>query len=167
MSALATTRKQPPQYPGIGRIARYAIVGGIVLGCVDILFAWLFWRGQGLTIPGVFQSVARGIYGKQAASLGNTSVAVGVFCHFSIAIGMVCAWIVFVSRKPAFNRHWIPWGALYGLLLYLFMNFVLLPMTPVGWPKFANPTWIGASVGMHLLFGVWCAWCGSRYLSRW
>ncbi len=165
MSVLATAQKHL-QYPRIGRIVRYAIIGGIVLGCVDILFAWLFWRDQGLTIAGVFQSIARGIYGKQAASLGSTSIAVGAFCHFFIASCMVGAWVVFVSCKPAFNRRWILWGVLYGLLLYLFMNFVLLPMTPVGWPKFANPEWIEASVFMHLLFGVWCAWCGSRYLSR-
>lgn len=164
--SVATAPHHSPRYPAFGRAVRYAIVGGIVLGCVDILFAWLFWRDHGLTIAGVFQSIARGVYGKQAATLGATSVVVGAACHFFIATCMVLAWIEFVAFKPAFNRRWPAWGALYGVVLYLFMNFVLLPMTPVGWPKFANPEWIEASVFMHLLFGIWCGWCGARFLSR-
>lgn len=167
MPAPAIAQSSPTRHSKIADILRCAIIGGCVLGCADILFAWLFWKGLGLTIAGVFQSIARGLYGKQAMSLGATSVAVGAICHFFIAMCMVCAWIVFVSFKPAFNERWIAWGALYGLLLYLFMNFVLLPTTPVGWPKFGNPEWIEASVFMHLLFGIWCGYCGARYLASW
>ncbi|MBW8824503.1 MAG: hypothetical protein JF567_09865 [Xanthomonadales bacterium] len=166
MSVLAAAGKQSPENSKAAGMLSHAVIGGIVLGCVDILFAWLFWRSKGVTVTDVFQSIARGVYGKQAAVLGNTSVAVGAACHFFIAVCMVLAWIEFVSFKPAFNRHWVAWGALYGLLLYVFMNFVVLPITPVGWPKFGNPEWIEASVFMHLLFGIWCGYCGSRYLAR-
>lgn len=163
---LATTQRQSPRRSHAADFLRDAIPGGIVLGCADILFAWLFWRSQGLTIAGVFQSIARGVYGRQAMSMGSTSVATGAACHFFIAVCMVCAWVAFISFNPWFNKRWWWWGALYGLLLYLFMNFVLLPITPVGWPKPGNPGWIEASVSMHMLFGIWCGYCGSRHLAR-
>lgn len=167
MPAISVTQGRPTRRRSpIVDILRYAIVGGLVLGCADILFAYLFWKGQGVTIPEVFQSIARGIYGKQSPSLGTTSVVVGAICHFFIAICMVLAWLEFVSHNPAFNKKWMAWGLLYGLMLYAFMNFILLPLTPVGMPKFGNPEWIESSVFMHMVFGVWCAFCGSRYLAR-
>jgi len=166
MPAVATTSGQSAGRSSMLDITRYAMLGGAILGCADIVFAWLFWRGKGATVADIFQSIARGIYGKQAAAMGMTSVTIGAACHFLIAICMVLVWLEFVSFKPAFNRKWVIWGAIYGILLYLFMNFVLLPMTPVGFPKFNNPEWIEASVFMHMVFGIWCAFCGSRYLAH-
>ena len=65
-----------------------------------------------------------------------------------------------------FTRHVLLAGAAYGLLLYLAMNFVVLPLSAAGMPKFDNLAWVVSSIAMHMLIGMLIAYFVRKSLGR-
>ena len=136
----------------------WALTGGFVLGTVDLLFAWLYWRGAGVSLQHILQSIGAGIFGKQSAHMGWYSAAMGLACHLLIATAMVVVYGLAARRWPTLVDRWVRYGAAYGLMLYAVMNLVVLPLSAAGLPSFANLAWVLSSVLMHILFGLGCAW---------
>lgn len=134
------------------------ILGGIVLGTTDLVFACTFAAlDSGASPVRVFQAVARGVLGTASFQGGAGSAALGVALHYVIATSMALVYYAVSRRYPALARRPIAYGIPYGLLLYLIMNLVVLPLSAVGMPKFTNTLWVTLSVIMHLVFGVICA----------
>jgi hypothetical protein len=117
--------------PGTAQRAWVGVVlGGLVAGCFDILYAIIAngLRG-GLSPLWVLQSVASGLLGKDAFDGGVPTGLLGLLCHFVIAFGAATVYFL-VSRKLALLRERpVLSGALFGILVYLFMNFVVLPLS--------------------------------------
>jgi uncharacterized membrane protein YagU involved in acid resistance len=141
------------------------ILSGLVLGTVDLLFAYGFWRSAGASLVGILHSIASGVYGKESATFGMTSALVGLVCHYGIAIAMVAVCVFIWKRFKALPRHWIAAGLAYGLGLYLVMNFIVVPLSAAAPPRFTNIPWVASSIAMHMLFGVLCSWTARRIQS--
>jgi hypothetical protein len=139
---------------------RWAIVllGGLILGTADLLFAISFWKiGYGVSATRVMQSVARGVLGTASFEGGVPTALLGAALHYTIAIGMAATYYL-VSRKVRMLIRWpIACGVAYGALLFLIMSFVVLPLSRVGMPRFDNVLWVALSIVMHTVFGVICA----------
>jgi len=156
--------------PPVARFARapwprWAIVllGGLILGTTDLLFATLFWGiGYGVTATRVMQSVARGVLGTASFDGGVPTAVLGAVLHYTIAVTMAATYYL-VSRKLDVLTRWpIACGVAYGALLYLIMNLVVLPLSAVGMPKFGNVVWVALSIVMHIIFGLICALTARR-----
>ena len=90
------------------------------------------WLRSGASPVRVFQSIASGLLGAASFTGGAKTAALGVALHFLIA---TVATLVFylVSRKWLFLiEHPIVAGLLYGLPVYVFMNFVVVPLSQIG-----------------------------------
>src|SRR5207244_3832105 len=75
------------------------LVGGLLLGTTDLLFACLFWGiGYGVSPTRVMQSVARGVLGTASFDGGAPTALLGVVLHYTIAISMAVTYYL-VSRK--------------------------------------------------------------------
>jgi hypothetical protein len=144
---------------------RWAIVvlGGLVLGTLDLLFATSFWKiGYGVSATRVMQSVARGVLGTASFEGGVATALLGTALHYTIAITMAGTYYA-VSRKYRMLTRWpVACGVAYGALLYLIMSFVVLPLSRVGMPKFDHAVWVALSIVMHTIFGVICALTARR-----
>jgi hypothetical protein len=144
---------------------RWAIVvlGGLVLGTLDLMFATSFWKiGYGVSATRVMQSVARGVLGTASFEGGVPTALLGTALHYTIAIAMAATYYA-VSRKYRMLTRWpVACGVAYGALLYLIMSFVVLPLSRVGLPKFDNAVWVASSIVMHTIFGVICALTARR-----
>ena len=144
---------------------RWAIVvlGGLVLGNLDLMFATSFWKiGYGVSATRVMQSVARGVLGTASFEGGVPTALLGAALHYTIAIGIAATYYL-VSRKLRTLIRWpIACGVAYGALLFLIMSFVVLPLSRVGMPRFDNVLWVALSIGMHTIFGVICALTARR-----
>jgi hypothetical protein len=107
-------------------------VGGLIAGTLDISAAFLTaWLRRGISPAAVLRFVASGLLGPAALTGGAKTAAVGLALHFLIATG---ATIVFylASRKLLFLiEKPVHFGLLYGVAVYLFMNFVVLPLSLV------------------------------------
>src|SRR5437879_4285669 len=110
---------------------------GLLAGTLDITDNLIFNQLRGITPRMVFQYIASGLIGMKAFQSGLASVALGVAIHYAIALtwtGMFYG----ASRKLAFlTRRPVISGLLYGGAIYLFMNFVVLPLSRVPHPRAA------------------------------
>lgn len=130
----------------------YVLAGGLVAGTLDIVYAASFWK---LTagVPGlrILQSVAAGLLGSSAYDGGLRTASLGLFLHFVIALSMALAWYGVASRWSPARRFPLRAGAAYGLFLYLFMNFVVVPLSAAD-PGSGDALWVGLTVAVHVLF---------------
>lgn len=113
------------------------LLATLVVGALDITEIMVFLGIRGIAPIRILQSVAAGLVGRSAAYAGGIPTALlGLALHFFIAGVVVCVYF-FGSRKiVALREAPIIMGAVYGLLVYLFMNLVVLPLSAVGPPKF-------------------------------
>jgi hypothetical protein len=106
--------------------------GGLLAGTLDICAAFLTaWLRRGVSPAAVLRFVASGLLGPAAFTGGAKTAAIGLALHFLIA---TVATIVFylASRKFLFLvERPVHFGLLYGVAVYLFMNFVVLPLSLV------------------------------------
>lgn len=136
---------------------RWLFLGGIALGTVDAIFAIAFWYPKGVTATQIFQSIASGLLGKASYEGGEATAWLGAGLHYFIATMMVVVYYLVARWWRMLVRHPIAYGLPYGVTLYLAMNFVVLPLSAAGMPKFNNLPWVSSSIVMHAIFGVICA----------
>jgi uncharacterized membrane protein YagU involved in acid resistance len=79
---------------------------------------------------GIWQSVASGLIGKSAFDGGTATAVLGLALHFFIAFVMALVYVLASRRLPVLIARPIVMGMLYGLALYVVMNFVVVPCPP-------------------------------------
>ncbi|HYH86415.1 MAG TPA: hypothetical protein VEX60_13265 [Pyrinomonadaceae bacterium] len=109
---------------------RAILWGGLLAGIGDILFAFIFyWLRNGISPVRILQSIASGLVGAQAREGGLATAALGAVLHFLIALTAAAVYYA-ASRKLGFLvRQAVPFGLLYGIVVYVVMNFVVLPLS--------------------------------------
>ncbi len=120
------------------RASRAILYGTLVVGTLDILDAFVFFGlRSGSTPVRILQSIASGWLGRASFTGGAGAAALGAVTHYFIAFGIVVTYFVISRRVSVLTRHPIPCGVVYGLLVYLFMNRVVIPLSAIGtatWP---------------------------------
>jgi len=123
--------------------ARALIYGTLVVGILDAADALVFFGLRGAKPIRIFQSIASGLLGRSAFSGGLRTAVLGVALHFFIAFLIVSTFLV-ASRYIRILRRAPVWsGLIYGIAVYLVMNFVVLPLSAAGrgalsWPVVVN-----------------------------
>jgi hypothetical protein len=122
-----------------------AAIGGGIGALLDAVYASLMWG------MGAWQSVASGLLGKASFEGGSRTIALGLVLHFFIAFVMALVYVKASHRLPALTARPILMGVLYGLVLYVVMNFVVVPLSAIG---FHAPSLKGVlkSLPPHILF---------------
>jgi hypothetical protein len=131
-----------------------AILTALALAVADLLFACGYWRAsRGVPAVRVLQNIAAGILGKRAFLGGGEAALLGVLLHCFIMFAMVGAYYLACRRfAPLLARPWL-FGGLYGALLFVVMNLLVVPLSAV--PKAPLvPTWIVCSIAMHIIIGL-------------
>jgi len=112
-----------------------------IAGTLDISDALIFYRfARGVHPTRLLQNIASGVMGLSAFQGGRATALLGLALHYTIALG---ATIVFylLSRVISFmSRHPALAGLIYGLGVYLFMNFVVLPTAGMQHPHIPTST---------------------------
>ncbi len=142
--------------------------GGLLIALGDMTFAvfvWFSWSAAGLTR--LFQTIAVGVLGKASFDGGVPAALLGAALHLFIATMFVLVYTRVAQRRPSLLRTPIVHGVPYGVLLYVIMNFIVMPLSRVhATPSFAHPYWIGFSLFAHMVFGIICVLFARRAL-RW
>ena len=145
---------------------RLLLIGTLLIGSLDLLFAWSFWAAKGVSFVDILHSIAAGWYGKASRDSGAAGAVVGAISHYAIIFAFVLAYRLAAKRFSALRRHWMALGALYGAALYVLMNFVVLPLSAAGPPDFGNKAWVVAGIAVHIVIGVLCAWLARKAKRR-
>lgn len=134
------------------RPLRYVLAGGLVAGALDITYACVFWAIKaGVPAQRIFQSVAAGLLGKASFTGGWGTAVLGLGLHFFIATTMSVTYYVVSRRLPVLAERPVPFGAAYGLLLYVIMNYVVVPLSAAGGGGTKDPLWVGLSIVVHVV----------------
>jgi hypothetical protein len=130
------TQAQPPAQP---RPASIILRAGLLAGALDITAAFLAYARSGTQGIRLLQGIASGLIGSAAFQGGLVTALLGLVCHFVIA--MLWAAIYFaMSRRVAFLLdHAVVSGAIYGVIIYLVMNLVVIPLSAIG-PRPFSPS---------------------------
>jgi hypothetical protein len=133
-------------------------LGGLLIALGDAIFAtfvWFSWTGPGLIR--LFQTIAVGVLGKASYEGGVAVAVLGAGLHLFMATTFVAVYTLVSRRLPELLRRPFVHGPLYGVLLYVMMNFVVMPLSRVdAHPTLAHIDWIMLSIGAHMVFGVIC-----------
>jgi len=129
---------------------RKLIAGGIVVGSLDITYAILFWSFRGVAPTRVFQSVAAGVLGRNSFNLGMKSALLGAALHYFIAFSIVIVYYVASKWIPLLIEHAVICGIVYGIGVYIVMNYVVIPLSNAARPKTFNLLWVSCSVVVHM-----------------
>jgi len=145
------------------RAALFVLAGALVAGTLDITYACVFWGIKaGVPALRIFQSVARGLLGPAAFQGGAATAALGLFLHYFIATTMSVTYYFAAREWAPLRRHPLASGAAYGLLLYVVMNYVVLPLSAAGSGS-PDRLWIALSIVVHMfLIGVPIAFFATR-----
>lgn len=134
---------------------RWVFLGGFAAGLFDILFAWAFWAIKaGTPAMRVFQSVAAGVLGREAFAGGWPTALLGLMLHFLITTAMALGYSLVARHIPVLVAKPVACGAAYGLFLFAFMRWVVVPLSAAG-PPSKDPLWVGAMIVAHVaLVGI-------------
>jgi hypothetical protein len=132
-----------PQSATLPRAERRALLpvigGGLTAGAFDIVYACTVWGFRGVSPIRVGQSVASGLLGREAAVAGGLWTGLlGFFLHFAMAIIMAGFYYAAATRLPLLVKRAVPCGIVYGLGLYIVMNYVVIPLSAIG-PRTTSP----------------------------
>ena len=106
------------------------VVGGLVAGTLDILYAITFyWFRNGVQPIRILQSVASGLLGKSAYQGGVPTAALGLALHFFIALSAAAVFVALSRHVPAMADRPVLAGAVFGVGVYAFMNLVVVPLS--------------------------------------
>lgn len=145
----------------------YIVSGGLIAGTLDIAYACIFWAIKAsVPVQRIFQSVAAGLLGQATFEGGAATAALGLGLHYFIATSMSLAFYLVAARRPGLVRRPVAYGIAYGLLLYVIMQYIVVPLSAAGSGS-KDPLWIGLSIAVHaLLIGVPIALCARGALQR-
>ena len=139
------------------------VYGGIAAGALDIVNATLFWHLYNGAPPAlILQAIAAGLLGKDAFAGGAATAVLGLFLHFLIACGMGGVYWLACLRWPSLVAKPLAAGVSYGLLTWIAMNYVIMPLSRAMPPPF-NPAWFIDGLLAHiLLIGLLLAFVARR-----
>ncbi len=145
--------------------AKVILLGGLIAGTLDITAAFVSaWLRSGTTPFTVLQFVASGALGRSAFTGGYKTALAGLAFHFLIATTAAAVFYL-ASRKFSFLLKWpVPIGLLYGVLVYLFMNFVVLPRSAIT-PARVPPTLSARAI--QALIIMFCVGLPIALIVRW
>ena len=126
-SRTAAPRIRPRPFPAI-------FVGGVIAGILDLAYAIVVYTPtQPILIP---QTIATGVLGPNSYHGGIPTAVLGVILHFVIALGaatvfyLASRWLPSPAARVLLDRPILS-GMIFGACVYLFMHWVVLPLSLV------------------------------------
>jgi hypothetical protein len=136
--------------------------GGLMAGTLDAVDGVIAFGTQGLNPIQVLQYIASGALGQAAFRGGLATAALGALLHFIIA-WVAAGVFVFASRwMPVLRTRAVFFGLLYGVGVYFFMNYLVLPLSAVARRPFHLGLFLNGVIGHALFVGLPIALCARR-----
>lgn len=142
------------------------LAGGLVAGALDLTFAFLFYGAQGATPQRILQFIASGVLGRGSFQMGWDSAALGAFCHFFISVSAAGIYYLASLRLPFLTRRVIVAGATFGILMFLAMHFIVVPLSAVKSGPLQLSSVIGELCSHAFLFGIPIAYAAALAARR-
>lgn len=107
--------------------AKRIAVATLVAGTLDILAAIGMTLAFGRQVDAMLRYVASGPF-PDAKLWGATGAALGLAVHFTLMAVMAAVFVLAADRLPKLKAQPIYWGVVYGLITYVAMNLLVVPL---------------------------------------
>lgn len=144
-------------------ILKPILIATLVCGTLDILLAMILTLWRGREPAAMLRYVASGPF-PPASDWGAAGSVLGLAVHFTLMAIMVAVFVIAARQIPALtDSPWL-WGLVYGLITYVAMNLIVVPLRfPAAWPPKALS--VGTQLFAHILLVGWpTAFIARRYL---
>jgi len=138
----------------------------LIAGTLDISDALIFYGLRGVPPLGLLRFIAGCLVGVSALHGGVPMAALGLAIHYTITLFWSALFLIAATRIRFLTRHAIASGLLYGVLIYLVMNFVVLPLTrlPPRTHHLAPAVLINGVLALMLFMGLPIALITRRFI---
>ena len=143
-------------------LLRPILAATMVAGTLDIMAAIGLTLFYGREPMSMLRNVASGPF-PRATEWGDSGSVLGLAVHFTLMAVMASVYMIAANRRPALAARPLQWGALYGLITYVVMNLVVVPLRfPGAFPP--SPRGVATQLFCHIvLVGLPIAWIASRH----
>ena len=144
-----------------GSVAKAILIGGLAAAVLAFAFSCLLY-GLG---PGVMaRTVAAGWLGAGASGGGVLITGLGFLSHTLISMVAAALYVGIGLSVPILRSRPFLTGPLFGVLVFLTMRFVVLPLSAAGQGGITVALLIGSLLAHGFLFGLPIALAAARYL---
>lgn len=127
------------------------LVAGLAAGTIDIGAAALINLANPILI---LHFIAGGLLGKAALEGGAAVALLGLVLQWAMSLIIAAIYVVSSGRLLVLRRRWIVWGLAYGVIIFLVMNYAVVPLSAwARWPHFTAEKFAENMLAM-LLFGL-------------
>ncbi len=105
---------------------RPILLGGLVAGTLDIGAASLI---NTLSPVVILHFIATGVLGKAALGEGAGAAWLGLILQWAMSVLIAAIYFIVTAQLPALRRKWVQGGLLSGVVIFLVMNFVVVPFS--------------------------------------
>jgi hypothetical protein len=153
-------------HTAIGGGLRWVLAGGLIAGALDLTFAFVWYGPQGATPLRILQFIASGVLGRGSFQMGLASATLGAFFHFFICVCAAAIYYLVSRRFPFLTRRVLIAGALFGVLMFLAMRFIVVPLSAIKPSPMKVGNVIGELCSHVFLVGMVIAYAASRAAGR-
>lgn len=131
------------------------MLGGFIAATGDIGYAIIFAITQGSTAQHLLQFVASGLLGTAAFEGGWKTASLGLTLHFVITFFITFLFYFTSLRLQVINRRPVLSGVVLGIIVFIVMKFVVLPLSAFPYPINLKPLSTITNLLSHMfLFGI-------------
>jgi uncharacterized membrane protein YagU involved in acid resistance len=140
----------------------------LIAGTLDISDALIFYGLRGVPAQGLLKFIAACLVGVSAMKGGIAYAALGLAIHYTITLFWSALFLLAATRFSFLTRRAIASGLIYGALIYIVMNFVVLPLTrlPPRSHHLAPAVLVNGVLALLLCMGLPIALITRRFLAE-
>ncbi|ULQ55898.1 hypothetical protein KJS94_14705 [Flavihumibacter rivuli] len=150
----------------IGVPIKLLVPSGLLVGTLDLIGA-IIHRAlvtHKNPVSSILTYIASGLFGSEARTGGSTMIAAGIIIHYSIAMTFTIFFFWILSNTPFRFNNWVLNGIGIGGMIWLVMNYMVLPLSNI--PKLPDPDIKSIMVSNFIL--ITSIGCPIAYIySRW
>ena len=143
-------------------IPRAILWGGLIAGVLDALDGVVAFGFNGLNPIQVLQYIASGLLGPSSFQGGLATAGLGTLLHFFIAFVAAAVYVSASHLIPALNARPQLFGPLFGVAVFFFMNYGVLPFSAVASAPFSLGLFLNGILGHALFVGLPIAFFARR-----
>jgi len=102
---------------------------GLLCGCMDISAAFITWYPRGIKPVRILRGIAAGLLGPKSFNGGWHTALFGLATHFFIAYSAAIVFYLASCKLTFMVRQPLIYGPIYGILVYTFMYWVVMPLS--------------------------------------
>jgi len=131
---------------------RAVLIGGSIAGALDILFALTNAAVNGMVPQRLLQVVASGLLGQDAYAGGWPTALLGLVAHFVLSFLWAALFVTAATQVPRLVAKPVLSGAIFGVLVFLVMRLVVLPLSAFPHPVNFKSLSAGLDLLSHMFF---------------